>query len=101
MIHPRDEDGPGLYLPCPAPANAITDPDLQETLTITIPFQKVVGRGSIWSGVRVDEAESELVHDPLTGTFDAPQGDYLRATMSTSDCSIKLDGRILVFAVTI
>lgn len=57
----------------PAPAgNGITNPNVQETHTINMPFHKVVP-GAYLVRVRVDEAESELVLHAVTKKFDSPR----------------------------
>jgi hypothetical protein len=68
---PQDVVAPAYTFPAPV-ANGITDPDIQETFSITFQFQNVVA-GTYLVRVRVDEAESELQVDPGTGIYASPQ----------------------------
>jgi hypothetical protein len=70
---PPDATARAYTFPAPA-GNGITDPKVQETDTIDIPFEKVVA-GVYLVRVRVDEAESELVIHPMTKKFDSPWVD--------------------------
>ena len=52
--------------------NGITDPDIKETATIMIPFEKVI-EGEYLVRVMVDKAESELGFDNATGLYNSPK----------------------------